>query len=51
MREKFRFLPEAHGTTMWAVTMVGSPLPLIAGCLLLVNIWAFALMGFDKRRA
>ena len=51
MREKFQFLPEAHGTTMWAVTMVGSPLPLIAGYLALVNLWAFALMGFDKRRA
>lgn len=50
MREKFQFLPEASGNaTVWAV--VGSPLPLLAGYLILVNLWAFALMGFDKYRA
>lgn len=52
MREKFRFLPQAsEETTLWAVVVTGSPLPLIAGYLALVNLWAFALMGFDKRRA
>lgn len=49
MRERFRFLPEAHGDQIW--TMAGSPVSLVIGYLLLVNIWAFALMGFDKRRA
>ena len=49
MREKFRFLPEADGGHVWAV--IGSPLPLLIGYLLLVNLWAFALMGFDKYRA
>ena len=50
MREKFRFLPQASGdTAVWMV--VGSPLPLIAGYLALVNLWAFALMGIDKRRS
>lgn len=50
MRERFQFLPQASGNTMvWAV--VGSPLPLVLGYLVLVNLWAFALMGFDKRRA
>lgn len=44
------FLPEASGPVMvWAV--VGSPWPLIAGYLVLVNLWAFALMGADKARA
>lgn len=52
MREKFQFLPEASGnTTLWAVVVTGSPLPLLIGYLLLVNLWAFALMGFDKYRA
>lgn len=49
MREKFQFLPEADSAHIWAV--VGSPLPLMIGYLALVNAWAFALMGFDKRRA
>lgn len=49
MREKFQFLPEADSVRVWAVA--GSPLSLIIGYLVLVNIWAFALMGFDKRRA
>ena len=49
MREKFRFLPEAHGDKIW--TLAGSPVPLAVGYLVLVNIWAFALMGFDKYRA
>ena len=43
------FLPQASGGTVW--TVVGSPLPLIAVYLIAVNVWAFALMGFDKRRA
>lgn len=52
VREKFQFLPEASGnTTLWAVVVTGSPLPLLIGYLLLVNLWAFALMGFDKYRA
>lgn len=47
---KERFLPQASGdTVVW--TVVGSPLPLIAAWLVLVNVWAFALMGFDKRRS
>ena len=46
---KERFLPQASGDTIWV--MAGSPLPLIAGYLAVVNVWAFALMGFDKRRA
>lgn len=49
VREEFRFLPEADIAHVWAV--VGSPLPLLIGYLLLVNLWAFVLMGFDKRRA
>ena len=50
MREKYRFLPEGSGdTVVWM--SVGSPLPHSVGYLVLVNIWAFALMGFDKRRA
>ena len=47
---KERFLPEASGPgTVWVV--VGSPWPLIAGYLVLVNLWAFVLMGVDKARA
>ncbi len=34
---------------MWV--LMGSPLPLLAGYLLLINLWAFGLMGFDKSRA
>lgn len=49
MSEKFPFLPAADSDYVWAA--VGSPVPLIVGYLALVNIWAFALMGFDKRRA
>lgn len=49
MREKFRFLPQAYSDQIWAT--VGSPLLLTAGCLALVNLWAFALMGIDKRRS
>lgn len=48
MRE--RFLPEASGAgTVWLV--IGSPWPLVAGYLALVNLWSFALMGVDKRKA
>lgn len=43
------FLPQASGDMIWAV--VGSPLSLALGYLALVNLWAFALMGIDKRRA
>ena len=49
MREKFPFLPEADGDQLWA--MVGSPVTPVIGYLALVNVWAFALMGFDKARA
>lgn len=49
MREKFRFFPEAYSDKIR--TLVGSPAPPVIGYLVLVNIWAFALMGFDKRRA
>ena len=47
MREQF--LPQAVNDSMWAI--VGSPTGLIVGYLLLVNLWAFGLMWFDKRRA
>lgn len=46
---KAKFLPQAAGDTLWVV--VGSPLGLLAGYLILVNLWAFGLMWFDKRRA
>ena len=45
------FLPQASNPTLWAVVVSGSPLPLIGAYLAVVNVWAFALMGFDKRRA
>ena len=43
------YLPEASGDAVWA--WAGSPLPWLAGYLLAVNLWAFGLMWFDKRRA
>ena len=46
---KYTFLPEVQNDAIFVLT--GSPLPLLAGYLLLVNLWAFALMGVDKRRA
>ena len=46
---KALFAPEAAGDWLWAFT--GSPLALPAGYLAAVNLWAFALMGFDKHRA
>ncbi len=46
---KTLFQPEAAGSTLWV--LMGSPLPLLAGYLLLINLWAFGLMGFDKSRA
>ncbi len=49
MGEKFPFLPQAVNDTIWVA--VGSPMGLIAGYLLIVNLWAFGLMWFDKRRA
>ncbi len=42
-------LPLSVTDTVWSMT--GSPLPLITGYLILVNLWAFFLMGFDKGRA
>ena len=45
-----RFYPEASGAeTVWFV--IGSPWPLAGAYLALVNLWAFALMGIDKRKA
>lgn len=43
------FLPEARSDVICAA--VGSPGALLAGYLAIVNLWAFCLMGFDKRRA
>lgn len=44
------YAPTASGPkTIWI--LVGSPLPLAAGYLALVNLWAFVLMGVDKARA
>ena len=49
MKEKFQFLPQAAGDTVWAVA--GSLAGLAVGYLVLVNLWSFELMWFDKRRA
>lgn len=49
MREKFQFLPAAYSDKIW--TIVGSPVMPLIVYLALINIWAFALMGSDKRRA
>ena len=46
---KALFTPQATGDTIWV--LAGSPWELLAGYLVLVNLWAFALMWFDKRRA
>lgn len=46
---KAPFLPEAAGDKIWV--MVGVSLWMIVAYLVIVNIWAFALMGFDKRRS
>ena len=43
------FLPEA--VNVWGFTAVGSPWPLVAGYLVIVNLVAFLMMGSDKRRA
>lgn len=43
------FLPEARGDLLFA--LVGSPAAPAAVYLAAVNLWAFGLMGFDKRRA
>ena len=43
------YLPQAANDMIWVA--VGSPAGLIAGYLVLVNVWAFGLMWFDKRRA
>ena len=44
------YLPQASGNTVLWMT-VGSPRPFIITYLVLVNLWAYALMGIDKRRA
>lgn len=46
---KYQFYPQASGDTVWAVT--GSPLSIVIVYLVVVNIWSFSLMGFDKHRA
>lgn len=43
------YTPQAQGDALWA--LVGSPLGLAAAWLIAVNLWAFGLMGIDKRRA
>ena len=43
------YLPQAANDIIWVA--VGSPAGLIVGYLVLVNVWAFGLMWFDKRRA
>lgn len=43
------FAPQATTDTIWV--LIGSPPELLAGYLVLVNLWAFGLMWFDKRRA
>ena len=47
MKEKY--LPQVTHDIIW--TVVGSPVGLIVGYLVIVNLWAFGLMWFDKRRA
>ena len=46
---KSQFYPQAADDTVWAV--IGSPLSIVIVYLVLVNIWSFSLMGFDKHRA
>ena len=48
---KMWFAPRAQGDFLWSVVMAGSPVGLAVGYLAAVNLWAFGLMGFDKRRA
>lgn len=43
------FLPEAANDKIWVT--IGLSTWMIAAYLIAVNIWAFALMGIDKRRA
>lgn len=43
------YQPEASADTIWI--FVGSPGGLAAAYLAAVNLWAFGLMWFDKRRA
>lgn len=43
------FTPQAAGDTVRV--LVGSPAGPLIGYLVLVNVWAFGLMWFDKRRA
>jgi len=45
----FPYLPEARSDVLFA--LVGSPGVLAACYLLAVNLWAFGLMWFDKRRS
>lgn len=46
---KMPYFPEAANDKIWVV--VGVSLWMIAAYLAVVNLWAFALMGFDKRRS
>ena len=43
------YLPEVSGDKIWV--MVGVSPWMLAAYLAAVNLWAFALMGFDKRRS
>lgn len=43
------FLPEVSGDRIWV--MVGFSPWMIAAYLVVVNLWAFGLMWFDKRRS
>ena len=49
--EKARYLPEAQNDFVWAVITTGSPWPLLAGYLLLINLCTFAAFGIDKWKA
>ena len=46
MEEKALYLPTEHNDTVWA--FVGSPLGLLAGWLVLINIVTFVIFGVDK---
>ena len=43
------FLPQVTNDWVWAA--VGSPVGVVVCYLVIVNLWAFGLMWFDKRRA
>lgn len=46
---KAPFLPEASFDTVWV--LIGASAEIITAYLIVVNLWAFALMWFDKRRS